>query len=574
MAETVGNLIVNSLANIGVKRVYGVVGDSLNGITDAIYQHKTIQWIHTRHEEVAAFAAGAEAQITNELAVCAGSCGPGNLHLINGLFDCQRNNVPVLAIAAHIPSNEIGGHYFQATHPEKLFQECSVFCEFVSNAKQIPRLLHIALQTAIAEKGVAVLVISGDTILEKAINRIPLNYISTPQPLIIPNTQELQKIATIINQAEKTTLFCGNGCKHAHDNLLNLAKKLQAPIVHPLRGKEFVEYDNPYDVGMTGLIGFSSGYYAMEACDTLIILGSSFPYRQFYPKHAKIIQIDINGSNLGLRCPLTFGAIGDISPTIEALLPLLNTQKNNEHLKKACAHYQKTRKKLDDLAKIKSSDSVVHPQSLVKLLSDHATADAIFSCDVGTPTIWAARYLKMNGKRHLLGSFNHGSMANALAQSIGAQCSHQNRQVIALCGDGGFSMLMGDLLSLIQLKLPVKVVIFNNGTLGFVSLEMKASGLLDHGTSLENPNFADMAKAIGIHGVRVNKPQQLEEGIKSILNHSGPALLDVATNKMELAMPPKISMEQIKGFGLYITKSILNDRGDEIFELAKSNLWR
>lgn len=573
-AQRIADVLIKSLANLGVKRIYGIVGDSLNGITDALQKEKSIEWVHTRHEEVAAFAAGAEAHLSGQLAVCGGSCGPGNLHLINGLYDCQRNRVPVLAIAAHIPSNEIGSGYFQETHPEILFKECSVFCEMISHAGQLPQMLDTAIQTAIAKRGVAVLVISGDTAMLPAANVKPIEHLPQPKPFIIPNEDELKQMAAMLNKSKKITLLCGYGCKNSHEALMKLAEKLQSPIVHALRGKEWVEYDNPYDVGMTGFIGFSSGYYAMEACDTLLALGTSFPYRQFYPEKANLIQVDINAAQLGKRARVDLGLVGDIGPTIEALLPYLDDNKNSDYLNLAVGHYHKAREKLDKLAEISDRNEAVHPQSVVKLISERASDDAIFTCDVGTPTVWAARYLKMNGRRRLIGSFNHGSMANALAQSIGAQSYAKNRQVIALCGDGGFSMLLGDFITLKQLNLPIKVVIINNGTLGFVELEMKASGILDEGTELQNPNFADMAKAMGIHGIRVEKPKQLAAGIDELLATKGPALLDVVTNRMELVMPPSITKEQVKGFSLYLTKAILNQRGDEIFELAKTNLWR
>lgn len=572
--QRIADVLVKSLANLGIQRIYGIVGDSLNGITDALQKEQSIEWIHTRHEEVAAFAAGAEAHLSDELTVCAGSCGPGNLHLINGLYDCQRNGVPVLAIAAHIPSAEIGSDYFQATHPEILFKECSVFCEVLSHAGQLPQMLDTAMQTAIAKRGVAVLVISGDTALQAAVNVKPIQQLAKAKPIIVPNDEELKQIATLLNKRKKITILAGFGCKHAHDTLMKLAEKLQAPIVHALRGKEWVEYDNPFDVGMTGFIGFSSGYYAMEACDTLLLLGTSFPYRQFYPSKAKIIQIDIDGAQLGKRARVDIGVIGDIGPTINVLLPHLTGNQDSEHLTTAVGHYKKARKKLDKLAEISNRNEPIHPQSVVKLISEQATADAFFTCDVGTPTVWAARYLAMNGKRRLIGSFNHGSMANALAQAIGAQAYDRQRQVIAFCGDGGFSMLMGDFITLKQMKLPIKVVVINNGTLGFVELEMKAAGMLDAGTELQNPNFAEMAKAMGIHGIRVEKPKQLADGIHEFLNTKGPALLDVVTNRMELVLPPSITAAQMKGFSLYVVRAILNQRGDEIFELTKSNLWR
>ncbi len=571
---TVADVFVDTLQSLGVKRIYGVVGDSLNGITDSLQRKNKIEWIHTRHEESAALAAGAEAQLTGELAVCAGSCGPGNLHLINGLFDAHRSNAPVLAIAAHIPTPEIGGNYFQETHPQILFKECSCFCEFVSSPDQMPRMLALAIQSALTNRGVAVLVISGDVALQEAIHTKPASWPRQAKPVITPNQNELLKMADILNAGKRVTLLCGQGCAGAHDALMQLCDVLKSPMVHALRGKEHVEYDNPYDVGMTGFIGFSSGFYAMEDCDTLFMLGTNFPYRQFYPSHARVIQVDIRGDALGRRCALDLGVIGDVKETINVLLPLLKKRNDAAFLDKAVAHYHKARQKLDDLAIGKAGVRPIHPQYVAKMVSKLANEDAIVTCDVGTPTVWAARYLKMNGKRRLLGSFNHGTMANAMSQAIGAQASHPNRQTIALCGDGGFTMLMGDFITLAQAKLPIKIVIFNNGVLGFVELEMKAAGFLNFGTDLKNPDFGAMANAMGIYGKRVEDPAELEGALRDAFAHDGPALIDVVTNRMELVMPPTISVEQIKGFSVYTAKAIMGGRGDEVYELMKANLWR
>jgi len=571
---TVADVLVQTLEEAGVKRIYGIVGDSLNGITNSLQKRKTIEWIHTRHEEVAAFAAGAEAQLTGELTVCAGSCGPGNVHLINGLYDCQRSRAPVLAIAAHIPAPEIGGDYFQETHPNILFQECSVFCEVLSSVEQVPRLLKIAINTAIARRGVAVLVISGDMALQEMRSHGHLAWMSMPRPVIVPDEGLLKDLAHRLNKAKRVTLFCGIGAADAHESLMAVCEKLKSPVVHTLRGKPFVEYDNPYDVGMTGLIGFSSGYYAMEACDTLLLLGTSFPYRQFYPTKAEIIQIDHAGEQLGKRTDVDLGVIGDVNETLQALLPLLQQKTDSQHLNEALAHYKHARGALDDLAEGTPGKKPIHPQYLARLIDEEASELALFTCDVGTPTVWAARYLKMNGERRLLGSFNHGSMANAMAQAIGAQASHPDRQVIALCGDGGFSMLMGDILTLIQQKLPIKLVIFNNGTLGFVEMEMHVGGMLEYSTSLTNPDFAKMAEAIGLYGVRVEDPAELREGLAKAFAYPGPALVDVRVNRNELVMPPTVNIAQVKGFSLYMMRAIINGQGTEIMDLVKSNFWR
>ncbi|MBR1283131.1 ubiquinone-dependent pyruvate dehydrogenase [Bradyrhizobium sp. AUGA SZCCT0177] len=572
--DTVADLIAETLIQAGVKRIFGVVGDSLNGLTEALRKREVIDWVHVRHEEVAAFAASAEAQITGGLAVCAGSCGPGNLHLINGLFDAHRSRTPVLAIAAQIPSAEIGGGYFQETHPQELFRECSHYCELVSDPAQLPYVLENAIRAAVGRRGVAVLVIPGDIALRPAPSRgISPNAGLLPKaPVVRPDETELTALAGLLNGAKRITLFCGRGCAGAHPSLMRLADKLKSPMVHALGGKEHVEFDNPYDVGMTGFIGFSSGYAAMHACDVLLMLGTDFPYKQFLPTGAKIAQVDIRPENLGRRCKLDLGLVGDVGVTIEALLPKLTAKDDRRHLDDSAAHYKKARAGLDELARGTPGHKPIHPQYLARLLSEAASDDAVFTADVGTPTIWAARYLVMNGRRRLLGSWVHGSMANAMAHAIGAQASQPGRQVVSMSGDGGFAMLMGDLITLRQMKLPVKIVIFNNGVLGFVALEMKASGFIETGVDLENPDFAAMARAMGIHARRVEDPGDLPQAIRDVLDHDGPAVLDVVTARQELSMPPTITAEQVKGFSLWVLRAVMSGRGDEVLDLAKTNL--
>jgi pyruvate dehydrogenase (quinone) len=569
------DVITEMLHSVGVRRIFGVVGDSLNGITESLRKRGDIDWIHTRHEEAAAFAAGAEAHLTGELAVCAGSCGPGNLHLINGLYDCHRSRVPVLAIAAHIPSAEIGRGYFQETRPEALFRECSHYCELISHPEQLPAVLESAIRAAVGRRGVAVIVIPGDIALQSLSASISAAAsIAVREPVVVPAPKDIDALAALLNASKRTTLLCGRGCAGAHEELLMLAGALKSPIVHALGGKEHVEYDNPFDVGMTGLIGFSSGYHAMLDCDTLLMLGTDFPYRQFYPTKAKVAQIDLRPENLGRRTRLDLGLVGDVRPTIAALLPKLKVKADRSHLDGALANYRKAREGLDDLATGKAGRKPIHPQYVARLIDQHAADDAVFTFDVGTPTIWAARYLKMNGRRRMIGSLVHGSMANAMPQAIGAQAAFPGRQIISLSGDGGFAMLMGDFLTLVQQKLPVKIVIFDNRVLGFVALEMKASGFIEMGTSLTNPDFAAMAKAIGVHARRVEDPGELEEAIKDILAHDGPALLDVVTNTQELAMPPTINLEQVKGFGLWAIQAVISGRGTELIDVARTNLLR
>jgi pyruvate dehydrogenase (quinone) len=573
MARTVADYMAEALKQHGVKRVYGVVGDSLNGFTDSLRRLKTIEWVHMRHEEGAAFAAAAEAHLTGELAVCAGSCGPGNLHLINGLFDCHRSGVPVLAIAAHIPSSEIGIDYFQATHPEHLFKECSHYVELVSNPAQLPQILARAMRVAVGRRGVAVVVIPGDIALKSTNAKVPA-WLTPKAPAVLPDPGDVANLANMLNVSSKVALMCGAGCAGLHDEIIELAARLKAPIIHSLRGKEHVEYDNPYDVGMTGLVGFASGYAAMKECDALLLIGTDFPYRQFYPEKALIGQIDNRPEALGNRCSLDIGVLGDVKSTLKLLTPHVEEKTDRRFLDAALAHYRKARKDLDALAQPDPKSTTIHPQYLTRLVSELAADDAIFTCDVGTPIAWTARYLKMNGRRRLVGSFNHGSMANAMLHAIGAQSAFPGRQVISMSGDGGFSMMMGDFLTLSQMGLPVKVIVLNNGTLGFVEMEMKAGGFLDVGCDLKNPNFAAMAEATGVKGIRVEKPGDLEMALREALAHDGPALVDVVSARQELVMPPKTTIGEAYNFGLFMMTAVLDGRANELVDLAKANLRR
>jgi pyruvate dehydrogenase (quinone) len=570
-SKTVADHLAQTLLAAGVSKIWGVSGDSLNGLTDSLERLGKIKWMHTRHEEVAAFAAGAEAGATGKLAVCAGSCGPGNLHLINGLYDCHRSRVPVLAIAAQIPSSEIGLGYFQETHPTELFKECSHFVEAVSSAEQFPRVLERAMRAAISQRGVAVIVIPGDVALSVSPD-IKAAWIDHEPALVTPVEKDLQSIVDLLDKSKAVTILAGAGCAGAHDEVVALAEKLGAPVVHALRGKQYIEYANPFDVGMTGLIGFSSGYHAMMACDTLLILGSNFPYRNFYPEKAKVIQIDIDPTALGRRVPLTVGVAGGIKETVGALLPRLKEHSDRRFLDKALDHYAKAREELDELATPSAPGEPIHPQYLTRLVDAYADADAIFTVDVGTPTLWAARYLTMNGKRSLIGSFNHGSMANAMPQALGAKAADPKRQVVALCGDGGLSMLMGDLLSIRQLNLPIKLVVFNNSSLGFVAMEMQASGYVPHDTDFDSTSFANIAIGAGILGIRVEDSADLPQALKKAFEHPGPVLVDVVTAKQELGIPPKIKLAQAKGFSLFMLKAVMNGKADQVLELAKTNL--
>ena len=570
MSKTVAGKLVEILEHAGVQRIHGVVGDSLNGITDELRKSGKIKWIHYRHEEAAAFAAGAEAQLTGKLAVCAGSCGPGNMHLVNGLYDAHRSNAPVLAIAAQVPSEQVGSSYFQETRPEALFRECSYYCETIASARQMPRVLQIAIQNAIGLNGVAVISLSGDVAMESITDDELEHRLFLNRPVTRPADADLQQLAALINQSKKVTLLCGAGCAGAHDALLDLAAKIGAPTVHALRGKEHVQYDNPYDVGMTGLIGIASGNHAVQESDLLLMLGTDFPYKEWYPTDSKIVQVDLRPERLGRRCKLDLGLVGDVYETIKALLPLIAQKTDATFLEKCRERYKENRKNLDSHAKGETG-RLIHPEYLTKVVSEKAKPDAIFTADVGTPTVWAARYLDIKAGRRLIGSFNHGSMASAMPQAIGAQLAFPDRQVISLSGDGGFAMMMGDILTIYQYNLPVKLVVYNNGSLGFVAMEMKVIGMPPFGTELKNPNFAKMAEAIGIKGIRVEKSEDVLRAIEEALAHDGPVLIDVLTNPTELAMPPKINFEEAKGFGIYMIRQTLLGDGAEVWDTLKTN---
>ncbi|MGX9790601.1 ubiquinone-dependent pyruvate dehydrogenase [Mycobacterium sp. MMS18-G62] len=572
---TVADHVISALRISGVRRVYGLPGDSLNGFTDAIRRSGEISWEHVRHEETAGFAAAADAALTGQLAVCAGSCGPGNLHLINGLFDAHRSRVPVLAIAAHIPRTEIGSEYFQETHPQDLFRECSVYCELISTPEMAPRILEMAMRAAVEENGVAVVVVPGEIFLQKAdASAWQARPVVKARSVVRPDDESLRRAAEILNAAEAVTILGGAGVAGAHDELIQLAGTLNAPIVHALRGKEFIEYDNPFDVGMTGLLGFASGYKAIKEADALLMLGTDFPYQQFYPDNAKVIQVDIRGRNLGRRTPIDLGLVGSVKDTLAALAPMLSQKSGRQHLDRSLRHYRKTRKSLDELAVNDRDRTPIRPEYVAGLANQLAADDAVFTVDVGSPVVWAARYLTMNGWRRLIGSFNHGTMACAVPLAIGAQTAFRDRQVVALAGDGGLTMLFGELITLTQNRLPVKVIVFNNSSLNFVELEMKAAGIVNFGTDLVNPDFAAVAQAMGIFGRRVEQPADLQQALADAFAFDGPALVDVVTARQELSIPPAITVEQAKGFSLYAIRTILAGRGDELLDLITTNVAR
>ncbi len=572
MAQRVADRLVGRLLEAGVERIYGVVGDSLNPVTDALRRNGKIKWIHVRHEETAAFAAGAEAQLTGKLAVCAGSCGPGNLHLINGLFDAHRSNAPVLAIASHIPTSEIGTGYFQETHPEILFKECSHYCELISNPAQFERVFHIAMQSAVGKGGVGVIVLPGDVAGMDLPAGNSVRSLALHRPAVRPGEKELAQFAELVNGAKKIAMFCGIGCAGAHEEMIALAEKLKAPVGHSYRGKPFVEYDNPFDVGMSGLLGFGAAYQAMHECDLLLLLGTDFPYEKFLPTKPKIVQVDIRVDNLGRRSKLDLAMWGDVGETIRALLPMVGAKTDRSFLDAMLGKHKEALRRLNVYVDHVGKRTPMHPEPVAAALSEIAASDAIFTADTGMCNVWSSRYIRSTKNRRLIGSFNHGSMANALPQAIGAQCSYPGRQVIAMAGDGGLAMLMGDLLTLMQHDLPVKVVVFNNSVLGMVKLEMEVAGLPEYQTDLKNPNFATVAEAIGMMGVRIESPADLAAGLKRALEHSGPALVDVVTDPNAVSLPSHITADQVIGFGLTMGKLVLSGHIDEVVDTIEANL--
>jgi pyruvate dehydrogenase (quinone) len=572
MPHRIADALVSRLAEAGVERIYGVVGDSLNPVTDALRLNNKVKWIHVRNEEAGAFAAGAEAQLTGKLTACAGSCGPGNLHLINGLFDAHRSNAPVLAIASHIPSSEIGTGYFQETHPQNLFQECSHYCELITNPAQFERVLHIAMQSAIGKGGVGVIVLPGDVVGMEATAGSPSRSLVTKRPSIRPGQKDLEQLADLINSAGKVALFCGIGCENAHDEVVALAEKVKAPVGHTYRGKPFVDYNNPYDVGMTGMIGYGMAYEAIHECDLLLLLGTDFPYDKFLPTKTKIAQIDIRVERLGRRSKLDLGIWGDVRETLQALLPMLDAKTNREFLDNTLRKHQEKLRKMNVYVDHVGKRLPMHPEPVAAALSEVAAPNAIFTADTGMCNVWSARYIKATKDRRIIGSFNHGSMANALPQAIGAQCAYPGRQVISMSGDGGFAMLMGDLLTLTQYDLPIKVLVFDNGALGMVKLEMETGGFPDYQTDLKNPNFAKLAEAVGMMGVRIENPADLTSGFKKALQHPGPALIDVVTDPNALSIPSHADRSQAVGFALAMGKMILSGNIEEVVDTIEGNI--
>ncbi|HEY0486075.1 MAG TPA: pyruvate dehydrogenase [Mycobacteriales bacterium] len=571
--RSVADQFVEILLAAGVRRMYGVVGDSLNPVVDSVRRHPGLDWVHVRHEEVGAFAAGAEAQLTGRLGCCAGSCGPGHVHLVNGLYDAHRSMAPVLALAAHVPSTEIGTGYFQETKPELLFADCSHSCEMVMRPEQLARVTQIAVQQSIGRGGVSVVVLPGDVAGQEASGAyLEHAYRLDQRPQARPSEAVLDELVRHVDEARRVMLFCGRGVAGAHDEVVALAERLKAPVGHSLRGKEWIEYDNPYDVGMSGLLGYGACYEAMHGCELLILLGTDFPYVQFMPTEPRVVQVDVSRERLGRRSRLDLGVWGDVRETVACLLPRAAEKTDRGFLDRMLRRHRELVARVNAYSSEVHGRRPIHPEQVAATLDDLAADDAVFTVDTGMCTVWAARHLRARPGRRLLGSFNHGSMANALPQAIGAQLPDRGRQVVALAGDGGFAMLMGDFLTLLQYDLPVKIVLFDNGTLGMVELEMLVSGLQPYQTRLANPDFAAMVRAAGMTGIRVEDPGDVRDGIREALAAPGPALVDVVTDPNALSMPPKITGEQVKGFALAMSRIVLAGDADAALDMARSNI--
>ncbi|MFB7330294.1 pyruvate dehydrogenase [Streptomyces adustus] len=571
--QNVAEQFVDILIRAGVTRLYGVVGDSLNPVVDAVRRSSAIDWIHVRHEETAAFAAGAEAQITGKLAACAGSCGPGNLHLINGLYDAHRSMAPVLALASHIPSSEIGLGYFQETHPDRLFSECSHYSELISSPKQMPRVLQTAVQHAIGLGGVSVVTLPGDIADLPAPEKTFETALVTARPTVRPGDTEIERLVEMIDQADKVTLFCGSGTAGAHAEVMEFAGKVKSPVGHALRGKEWIQYDNPYDVGMSGLLGYGAAYEATHECDLLLLLGTDFPYNAFLPDDVRIAQVDVRPEHLGRRSKLDLAVWGDVRETLRCLTPKVRPKDDRRFLDRMLTKHANALEGVVKAYTRKVEKHVpIHPEYVASVLDELADDDAVFTVDTGMCNVWAARYVSPNGRRRVIGSFSHGSMANALPMAIGAQFTDRGRQVVSMSGDGGFAMLMGDFLTLVQYDLPVKVVLFNNSSLSMVELEMLVAGLPAYGTTNKNPDFAAVARACGAYGMRVEKPKQLAGALKDAFAHKGPALVDVVTDPNALSIPPKIRAEMVTGFALSASKMVLDGGVGRMLQMARSNL--
>jgi pyruvate dehydrogenase (quinone) len=568
--KTVSDQLVAMLVQAGIKRIYAVTGDSLNFVNDAIRRSGEIEWIHVRNEETGAFAAGAEAQL-NGIACCAGSSGPGHVHLLNGLYDAHKSSASVIAIASTCHSTEFGTDSFQETNTIKLFDDCSCYNQIAVTPQQFPRMFQTAIQHAIHKKGVAVLGLPGDLTDMSAVESPTAMKIYHANPVIRPSDKELQVLAEMLEEHSKITIFCGIGAADAHDEIIELSKILHAPVGYSFKGKMDIQYNNPNEIGMTGLLGLPTAFQSMHESDLILLLGTDFPYPDFMPVKNKIIQIDTAPEKLGRRAKLDMGLCGNIKDTLVALLPLLSQQPDDFFLKKQLDGYTEVKQHLMSYVDDPGKENLIHPEYLASRIDVLSNADAIYTVDTGMTCVWAARYLNATGKRTLLGSFNHGTMANAMPQAIGAALACPDRQVIAMCGDGGISMMLGDIMTIVQYKLPVKLIVFNNHSLGMVKLEMEVSGLTDWQTKMVNPDFSKIAEAMGMRAITVTDPSKVDEALVEAFSFNGPMLLNVITDPNALAMPPKITFEQMKGMATSMTKLMLSGRMDEVWRTIESN---
>jgi pyruvate dehydrogenase (quinone) len=570
MGKNISDQLVETLVDAGIRRIYAVTGDSLNHVNAAVHNNGKIKWIHVRHEETAAYAAGAEAEL-NGLACCAGSSGPGHVHLINGLYDAHRSSASVLAIASTIPTKEFGMDYFQETNTTKLFDDCSCYNQIATTPEQLPRMLQAAIQHAVHKKGVAVLGLPGDITNLPAVAAETTTTLFRNRPIVRPSEEELGALAKILNTHQKITIFCGLGAAGAHDQIVQLAERLKAPVAYSYKGKMAIQYDNPYEVGLTGLLGIPSAYHSMHECEVLLLLGTDFPYTPFMPVNNKIVQIDLQPERLGRRAKLDLGLCGDVKDTLDALLPLVEAKTSDVFLQRQLSFYKEVKKHLRVYVEDRGKPKAIHPEYVASVINELAARNAIFTVDTGMCCVWAARYIEGTGERKMLGSFNHGSMANAMPQAIGAALARPGQQVIAFCGDGGLSMMLGDLMTIVQYKLPVKIIVFNNHSLGMVKLEMEVAGIPDLETDMLNPDFAKLAEAMGMPGITIQHPDEVKVGLEKALAQEGPVLVNIITDPNSLAMPPKIEFDQVKGYALFMGKMMLSGRMEEVFQIISSN---
>jgi pyruvate dehydrogenase (quinone) len=573
MGMNVADALVEAAVRAGVVRVYGVIGDSLNPVGDAIRRNGGLRWVHVRHEEVAAFAAGAEAQLTGRVTMCAGSAGPGHLHLINGLYDAQRSRAPVFALASTIPRAEVGGSYFQETDPDILFADCSVYNATCSTHEQVPRIFEMAFQHAVSRQGVAVVSMAGDVAeQDTGLRALVAHRFPVEAPAVAPSDQDVDAVAELIDRHQKITLFCGAGVRNAHAEVVALAERIKAPVGYTLRGKECIEADNPYAVGLTGLIGFGGCPTALDDADLLLLVGTDFPYRQFIPAGKTIVQIDSRPEHLGRRARLDYGIAGDAALTLRALIERVTEKSEDSHLQAALKLHEQARRKLDIYVRHSGGQSPVHPEFVAATLDRLASDDAIFIPDTGMATVWACRYLQMTAGRRLIGSFNHGSMANAMPQAIGAQLAYPGRQVVAMCGDGGLTMLLGDLSTITTYELPIKLIVFDNSLLDMVHWEMLAEGFEPFETDLHNPDFAKIADAYGILGIGADRHDDVPAAIQRALAHSGPALVSIRTAGLAAGLPQYPTWAQTKGFAEATAKLVWHGHADQVVDLVKQNI--